>query len=511
MADVADRTGGGRMRIAAGLTKIPVSTCLCRKPNAFPFARFPSSPHCQLRESQALAKSHSIMKRPQKIFAAVLSVFVVLVLGHLSRGQNPDLAAGGWKAGAASTVITPKTLMWMAGYASRTKPAEGVDTDLFAKALVLEDDEGSLFALVTADLVSVPRDVRLDTAARVAEQWGIAPERLVINVSHTHCGPELRTWRTYKTDEPDQREREAGEYGEWVAETFTRIVGEALASRQQAEVSYGHSRCGFAMNRRRPTPEGFKNMPNSEGPVDHRVPVLQVRAKEGGGSLAVVFGYACHCTTLNHQRFNGDYAGYAQDFVEKAHPGAVALFVNGCSGDQNPYPRRKFEYAEVHGRTLALAVESALDTELLPLSGSLRAALPTRAELEVRAKSSDKLDAQLAVHLLGRLDAGESLPEDYPYPVQVARLGDQLTLVALGGEVVVDYSLRLQEEIADPVVWVAGYSNDVMTYIPSLRVWEEGGYEGGSAMKHNHFPSRWHPEVEEVIVRTVHELRAELP
>jgi hypothetical protein len=59
-------------------------------------------------------------------------------------------------------------------------------------------------------------------------------------------------------------------------------------------------------------------------------------------------------------------------------------------------------------------------------------------------------------------------------------------------------------------VWVAGYSNDVVTYIPSRRVWDEGGYEGGNAMKHNHFPARWHPEVEEVIVRTVHELRGAL-
>jgi neutral ceramidase len=254
--------------------------------------------------------------------------------------------------------------------------------------------------------------------------------------------------------------------------------------------------------------------------VDHRVPVLQVRSADDKRDLALVFGYACHCTTLSHQRFNGDYAGHAQAILEQAHPGAVALFINGCSGDQNPYPRRKFEYAEAHGRTLALAVESALETPPRALSGRIQAAwreiplkfekLPTRPELEVRAKSGDKLDSALAQHLLGKLDAGESLPTTYPYPVQVIRLGNAVTLVALGGEVVVDYSLRLQKEIADPVVWVAGYSNDVMTYIPSRRVWEEGGYEGGLAMKHNHFPARWDPEIEEVIVRTVHELRGSL-
>lgn len=451
----------------------------------------------------------------------------LLLLGMLlkANAQDPTPAApASWKAGAASAIITPKTLMWMGGYASRTKPATGADMDLFAKALVFEDAEGGRLALITADLSVVPRSLRLAAATKIEKAFGIPAERLVINVSHTHCGPELRPWRTSKADRPDERAREAVEYVDGLAATFSQLVGDALKNLAPAETAYGHARCGFAMNRRRPTPDGFKNMPYPDGPVDHRVPVLRVRSQtadpKAAKELAVVFGYACHCTTLNHQRFNGDYAGYAQAMIEQAHPGAVALFVNGCSGDQNPYPRRKFEYAEAHGRTLALAVESALDTELRPLRGRIQAAwreiplklhtLPTRPELEVQAKSADKVDAALAVHLLGELDAGRTLMTEYPYPIQVLRLGDALTLVALGGEVVVDYSLRLQKEIADPVVWVAGYSNDVMTYIPSRRVWDEGGYEGGNAMRNNFFPARWAPEVEEVIVRTVHELRAGL-
>lgn len=427
-----------------------------------------------------------------------------------------------WKAGAATAVITPDTLMWMAGYASRKKPAEGADMDLFAKALVLEDAAGTRLAIITADLVSVPRTLRLATAAAVEKAHGIPPERLLINVSHTHCGPELRPWRTYATDAPPRRKREAEEYGARLAETFTRLVGEALEKRVEATADYVHSRCGFAMNRRRPDGKGgFSNAPNPDGPVDHRVPVLHLRAAGAEKrEIAILFGYACHCTTLNHQRFNGDYAGHAQAFIERAHPGAAALFMNGCSGDQNPYPRRQFEHAEAHGRTLSLAVESALETPPRPLHGRIQAALreiplkfertPARPELEQRAKGADKLDAQLARHLLGQLDAGETLMTEYPYPVQVIRLGGDLTLVALAGEVVVDYSHRLQKEIRDPVVWVAGYSNDVMTYIPSRRVWDEGGYEGGDAMKHNHFPARWHPEVEDVIIRTVHELRGSL-
>jgi len=450
----------------------------------------------------------------------ILPLSLALASGALlfARGSaSPET----WKAGASSAVITPKTLMWMAGYASRTKPAEGAETDLFAKALVLEDAAGGRLALVTADLVSVPRSVRLATAARVEKEHGIPPERLLINVSHTHCGPELRVWRTWHSDDVERRETEAKDYCAFLEETFTRLVGEALEKRVPATTNYVHSKCGFAMNRRRPDGKGgFSNAPYPDGPVDHRVPVLHVQSAEEKRDLAIVFGYACHCTTLGYQKFNGDYAGYAQARIEGAHPGVVALFVNGCSGDQNPYPRREVSYAEAHGQSLALAVESALETPPRALTGSIRAAmreiplkfdtLPTRAELESRAQSKDKLDSTLAKHLLGELDAGRKLATEYPYPVQVVRLGGDLTLVALGGEVVVDYSLRLQKEIKDPVVWVAGYSNDVMTYIPSRRVWEEGGYEGGGAMKWNLFPTRWHPEVEEVVVRTVHELRGSI-
>jgi len=451
-----------------------------------------------------------------QLFAALFLLTALCVPLARSQGETSR-----WMAGTASAVITPETLMWMAGYASRTAPAEGADMDLFAKALVLDDGDGGRVAILTADIVSVPRSVRLATAAQVASLHGIPPERLLINVSHTHCGPEMRVWRTMNTDDFERREREAKQYCDFLEATFTRLVGEALANQSGAGAEYVHSRCGFAMNRRRPDGKGgFSNAPNPDGPVDHRVPVLHVKAAADQSTRALVFGYACHCTTMGHQKFNGDYAGYAQGMIEDAHPGATALFMNGCSGDQNPYPRRQLEYAESHGRSLALAVESALETPPRVLGGAIRAAmrevplkfetLPTRPELEARATSADKLDATLAKYLLGELDAGRELPVEYPYPVQVIRLGSDLTLVALGGEVVVDYSLRLQKEIADPVVWVAGYSNDVMTYIPSRRVWDEGGYEGGDAMKWNLFPARWRSDVEEVIISAVHELRSEL-
>lgn len=422
-----------------------------------------------------------------------------------------------WKAGAASAKITPEKSMWMAGYAGRTKPSEGVELDLFAKALVLTDEAGARFALITMDLIGVPRNLRLAVAERVKKEHGIDPANLAINASHTHSGPELRTSKVFGADDVALREKEAAEYTAKLEDTIVRLIGDALKKSAPAHLDYSTARCGVSMNRRTPDGKGgWSNFPNPNGPVDQTVPVLKATSGEGK-EIALIFGYSCHCTTLGHQKFSGDYAGYAQQALEQAHPDAVAMFANGCSGDQNPYPRRTMELAQTHGKSLATSVEAALTTHMKRLTGPIRAAyreiplaydkLPTKEQLLEEQKSTDKWKSTHATRVLQRIADEGPLQPTYPYPVQVVRLGNDLTWVTLGGEVVVDYSLRLKQDIKDPIVWVSGYTNDVMAYIPSLRIWQEGGYEGGGAMIYGTHPTRWSDKTEEHIVGTVMELR----
>lgn len=445
-----------------------------------------------------------------------MKIWLPLFLAVLTLAAVPVAAPPAWKIGAASAKITPDQPMWMAGYASRTKPSEGVELDLFAKALVIEDQGGEKFALITMDLIGVPKELRLAVAQRVKKEHGIAPTNLAINASHTHSGPELRTSKAFGTDDVAKRAEEAEAYTARLEDTLVRLVGEAIQKSVPAHLDYSTARCGVSMNRRTPDGKGgWSNFPNPNGPVDQTVPVLKATSAEGK-DIALVFGYACHCTTLGHQKFSGDYAGYAQQEIEHLHPGAVAMFMNGCSGDQNPYPRRTMELAQQHGKSLATSVQAALGTKMQRLTGAIRAAyreiplaydkLPTKAQLLEEQKSTNKWLAGHATRVLAQLDKG-ALPQSYPYPVQVLRIGNDLTWITLGGEVVVDYSLRLKREIKDPIVWVSGYSNDVMGYIPSLRVWQEGGYEGGGAMIYGTHPTRWSDKTEEHIISTVMDLR----
>lgn len=435
---------------------------------------------------------------------------IVMAAGECAVADDAPTA---WKAGVASTVITPESPMWMAGYAARDKPSEGKVQDLYVKALAVEDAHGTRLVIVTSDLIGIPRELRESLVAAVADRYQLPPAGLLLNASHTHCGPELRASKAAAYELGTDRIRQAEEYVRALEDRILDTIGAALDGLAPATLEYCHARCGFAMNRRLPSESGYRNSPNPEGPVDHSVPVLAVRSGEGQ-LQALLFGYACHNTTLGFYQFCGDYAGFAQQYLQEDQPGATALFLTGCGGDQNPYPRGELQLAEQHGRALANSVLAALQTPPQPLSGSFGLALESvtldfappasREELDQQAQSSDKYTRRHAELLLEELNSTGSIRTEYDYLVQAVRFGDDLLMIALAGEVVVDYSLRLKQELAGPRVWVAGYSNDVFGYVPSVRVLNEGGYEAGDAFRYSAFPGPFTQTIEERLVRAVH-------
>ena len=455
-----------------------------------------------------------------------------LLLARPADFLSPAMAdddAGNWRAGVAVAVITPAKSMMLAGFGSRTKPSEGTATELHAKALALKDSRGTRLVIVTTDLIRIPRPLRDRVEARVKERFQLPSASLLMNASHTHCGPELRMTKTALEELSEERQKLTIEYCGRLENALVKLVGDVLADCTPAQLSYSHARAGFAMNRRlkNPDPDGepYLNHPNPDGPVDHDVPVLQVTWKDPA-RRAILFGYACHNTTLYVNQYAGDYAGFAQSFLERDHEGTTALFLNGCGGDQNGFPRGTIELSRRHGRTLATAVEAAMQNRQVAVRGPLSVALehvqveyqapPTRAQLEDYLAEkptpfkSYELTRTHAARLLRLIKRGEKLRTTYKYPVQAVRFGQQLVLVALAGETVVDYSLRLKRELRGrAAVWVSGYNNDVFGYVPSRRLLGEGGYEPRRSMNYITGvvqPGPFAPSIEERIIGKVHQL-----
>ena len=427
-----------------------------------------------------------------------------------------------WKAGTARARITPEEPLWLAGYAARTRPAEGTMHDLWVKVLALEAADGTRGVIVTADLLNFTRENAAVISAELERACGLSRAQVMLTASHTHSGPVLDSALAdiYPLDD-EQLERIAA-YTRRLEETVIATVGEALAAMEPVSLFSGEGRSDFAVNRRA-NPEAEVPRRREEGslvgPVDHRVPVLAVRGEDGAWR-AVVFGYACHATTLDGYEWSGDYPGFAQLALEEKHPGVQAMFHAGCAADQNPIPRRDVELCRQYGERLAAAVDRVLAEGLRPVGTELETAWstirlefgrqPSKESLEALSQREDYI-GRWARRLLAEIEAGEELATGCPYPVQVWRLGDEVLWIVLGGEVVVDYALRFAEEFG-PGTWITAYANDVMAYIPSRRVWEEGGYEAGAFSVYGLPAEAWEEDIEsrvaDAVTRLVDQVRA---
>src|ERR1051325_7360504 len=248
-------------------------------------------------------------------FTAVL--WLALAVGRASGAEQL------YQVGIAKADITPPYPIRLTGYAGRKTESEGVAQHLWAKALAIGSDREKPALLITVDNCGVPAKVRDAVVARLRNR--VRPERLAICSTHTHTGPWLEGYlpNLFGGPLPPEEQAHIERYTRELIDALEGVALHALADRKPARISRGPGQARFAANRR-----------TKGGPADLDLPALFVTAPDG--ALRAIFAsYACHCTTLGGE-FNqvcGDWAGYAQENLEQAHPGAVAMIALGCGGD----------------------------------------------------------------------------------------------------------------------------------------------------------------------------------
>ena len=451
-------------------------------------------------------------------------IFIItasLLLGYsYARGTEPGIGYG-----IACIDITPRDSIRMNGYSNRIEPSVGISTPLQARALAIRDGRDRLALVLTLDLITIDEMLAGRIAGYAFERYQIPRERILINASHTHTGPVVHeTLLEMGPLNPDDLSVIEA-YTKELESNLHRVIDQALIHLDEGSWTFGLGRAEISMNRRMFGPAGVRFGNNPDAPVDTDVPVLAIRDSTRA-LKAVLFGYACHATTLRNSRtLSADYIGYARDYFEMAQNGVTSFFLQGCCGELNPYPRGNETWARTHALNLAGSVARVISRDMQPLGAQLECAfktiqleidrIPTVEQLndiiaaDTMASSRQRQEIHFARKLRAKLENGESIPAFYSYPVQVWKFGGDLILAALGGEVTVDYSLRLKRELGGNV-WISGYSNDVRGYIGSNRILLEGGYEADHSTVYYQLPSRWRMDVENQIISTVHELAASL-
>jgi neutral ceramidase len=419
---------------------------------------------------------------------------------------NP-VRSDSWHIGTARVDITPADTLWMAGYAARTLPGQDVMHPLWAKAMVIADAEDHRGILITTDLLGFPKELSRSIRDKLCARFGVDYTQIILSASHTHSGPVLKNGlRDIYPLSPGHRSA-IERYSEELENKILSLVEKAWFGLNPVQLYAENGVVRFQVNRRNNDSRDLDLQSDLNGPNDYAVPVLSVFDRDSS-LIATAFGYACHPTVLNGYEWSGDYPGFAQIALEKQFPGMTAMFFQGCGADQNPLPRRSQALAEQYGRELAAATSRTLQEGDKPLAPVLKTGyseiplglneLPDSTLLVQLLENGASYQIRWARRMLKERTAGHEQSESYAYPVQIWTLGSQL-LLTMGGEVVVDYAIALKR-IFGPDIFVMGYANDVMGYIPSVRILREGGYEGASSQIVYGLPSTWQADIEQRIL-----------
>lgn len=464
------------------------------------------------------------MKKQLPVISLILGLALMIESIPCFAQKKPAQASYQWKAGVAKININPPLNMWIGGFASRTHPATGRLTDIWAKALALQDENGKKVVFVGMDLGGIREGVSLHVRSAIKKKYGLENDQIMLNCSHNHSGPT-----TNLNMEPglcgcygEDMQKMIVDYTKDLELKLIKVIGDALESLKPAKVFSGNGMTKFAVNRRS-TPEEavlWKSF-SLEGPNDFSVPVIKV-VDEHNNINAILFGYACHNTTLHAYLWSGDYAGYAQIDLEKAYPGATAIFFQGAGGDQNPLPRDRVALAKQYGGELALAVETVIEDSEKVMKPLISKAItgykefnlhlakepPTREELIkiINDTTVSRMAAYEIIRAQKRLktyDEVGKLRDTFPYPIMVWSLGGQ-AIFGLAGELVVGYAINIKE-IYGLDAFVFGYTTYTreLNYIPTTAMFHEGNYE---VLYGGQFLTPWEFDIETKIMSHTIEL-----
>ena len=403
---------------------------------------------------------------------ARLFVHVAMISASVRVGAAlVDIGAGPLEVGISTADITPQESVWMAGFGARKEPSKGVYRPLTATCLVF-DNGVTRVAFLAFDLCKI-YETQLDDLRNAAGNAGIPPQNVMINVSHSHYGPKLN------------HKMNAG-YTALFRRRTDPLVEAAVKDLQPAVLDFTVGSCTMSINRRQLNDEGQVTgmRPEPRKQIDPDVPVLRVLSSDGR-VRAVIFGYACHPTTVSalHYQIGTDYPGFARDWIEAAYPGARAVFLQGCGGDIKP--RYTIPGKGGYGRFGHLLLDQLQTVAELghELGRAVVAALMVPpAPVPAKRPVNQALAVTAPVQLGGIVEKvalpDKKDPEGKSHRVYMGawRIGD-VFIFGSQCEICSNIGLRIKHELADTRVWTNGYTHWGGGYIPDAAAYREGGYE----------------------------------
>jgi hypothetical protein len=427
-------------------------------------------------------------------------VFVMIVTTAVSAQTN-------LRAGAAAVKITPPKGTPMAGY-YYNRSAEGVHDDLYAKALVLEQD-GTRVGFVVCDLISLSRPIVEQARKLISKGAGVPGENVMMSATHSHTGPVLRggsTRNAAQGGEEDVAVQYANDLPRLIAESVKLAAEKLTNASVSAAIGYEEH---LSFNRRFFMKDGSvawnpgkanTNIVRAAGPIDPDVGVLLVQTPDAKSAVATYVNFAMHPDTVGGLQISADYP-YTLSRLLAEYKGVdmITLFANGACGNLNHVDVKWKDPQKGHQEAARISTILAADVlqaykKLHPVSGPLRARsdivklpLPIVSEAEIEeARRIARIPADAKTpqpKFLDRVKAYQVLDvmardgKPHEVEVQVIALGDEIAWVSLPGEIFVELGLAIKKASPYRYTFIAELANGSVGYIPNREAYAQGAYE----------------------------------
>lgn len=401
--------------------------------------------------------------------------------------------------GFAREKITPPVGMPMEGF-NREEVSQDVHDDLFVRALYLTEQGKETF-IFSLDLLFLERTEVDRLKGALSRQLSVSLQQILLNFTHTHSGPRLSRW--HYSGQPSEM------YIATLEEALIKVAGRARENPREVTLEAATGETDIAINRRRVDEEGQAEWgPSPDGPICRALPVCCLRT-EDGDVVALLFSAGCHPTINYTHSFSAEYPGVAMEILNERFATNGAMFLQGAGGDTKPRQIavgsdhfRQGSWGDVRsvGEELAEDVIERIDTGLQPFKTDLAWDLtepelplsepPDREELlalrdDPKASSDRRAWAEEMLEI-ERLRG--QLPSSVAVRVHGIRLGPDVRLIGVEGELVSELGEMILDRFGGGVTFALGYTNGVRLNIPCDRQLPEGGYGVATAWEF-HWPA----------------------
>lgn len=352
------------------------------------------------------------------------------------------------------------------------------DGNLSVSAVAIAAEKQTI-VIAAADVCGFNHDFISAIKQEIFKKHKIAASGIMINASHTHFAPSTQDWTTWGSHQlPD-----SVYLNHVVKPAITGVIERAIKNMKPSVLSFGRGKTAIGSNR---------SLAGPAVPYDNDVDVLHIERKKDHHKT-VVFLTGCHPVFKNEGiegfTLSANYPGVTKAALEKEAGVSEALFLQGCGGDINPVSNDHVKT----GKDLAADIKEVLNRPMETLAGRITFYLDSlnfpvnrwsNERINAFKKENDNgkedVNAEKDVRwadLMLKLDKNNKIPATMPVYLQTINIGNW-KLVGLSREVVTDYSIGIKKIWPERLVSVAGYCNDVSSYLPTSRHIQAGTYEG---------------------------------